>query len=280
MAENEFILLNVLGLALIAALCIALTALYWRRILKRIRTKSHQERMKRMVECYRESQKIKSKEAFMYNILHEVQALQEGLDSFLKLFSATELTISSEDWDEASLMLRQRIERLSAIVNGSLVMMQYEDMTEVAKEDDVAVIGFCEDVFQSCMSHLREGVDTKIESSLKDDYQIRTNMACLDVLLRYLILCSMEYTTEGHITLKIAQSEKKDKLIFTLSDTGLGIPDDMKNIVFERLPLSNIRHKITGVRLRTCRTLVKLLGGIIRVDQHYEGGTSIVFTIS
>ena len=52
----------------------------------------------------------------MYNILHEVQALQEGLDSFLKLFSATELTISSEDWDEASLMLRQRIERLSAIV--------------------------------------------------------------------------------------------------------------------------------------------------------------------
>ena len=216
----------------------------------------------------------------MYNILHEVQALQEGLDSFLKLFSATELTISSEDWDEASLMLRQRIERLSAIVNGSLVMMQYEDMTEVAKEDDVAVIGFCEDVFQSCMSHLREGVDTKIESSLKDDYQIRTNMACLDVLLRYLILCSMEYTTEGHITLKIAQSEKKDKLIFTLSDTGLGIPDDMKNIVFERLPLSNIRHKITGVRLRTCRTLVKLLGGIIRVDQHYEGGTSIVFTIS
>ena len=45
MAENEFILLNVLGLALTAALCIALTALYWRRILKRIRTKSHQERI-------------------------------------------------------------------------------------------------------------------------------------------------------------------------------------------------------------------------------------------
>ena len=53
----------------------------------------------------------------------------------------------------------------------------------------------------------------------------------------------------------------------------------MKEYLFETLPKDNIRHKIIGIRLRVCRALVKLMGGSIYLNPHYEGGTSIVFTI-
>ena len=158
--------------------------------------------------------------------------------------------------------------------------MKYEDMSEVDLNDEVLVNEFCEDVFNSCLPHLAEGVDVSLETSLPDYTHIYTNMGCLDILLRFLILCSMEYTVKGHITLKVTREVVAKKLVFTINDTGLGIPDDTKNLVFDRLPYGNIRHKITGLRLCTCRALVRLLGGSIHVDPRYTEGTSIVFSIS
>ena len=271
------IALQIVGALTLGGTCVGLTALYWRRRHLKL---SHLGELKQMVDHYRMARKAQSKVEFMYNILYEVQALQEGLDSYMKLFSSPDMTMSCEDWSETSRLLIKRVDQMSATVNSALLMMQYEDMAEVRKDDEVLVNEFCKDVFESCFPHLTDGVEATFETSLSDDHRIHTNMACLDVLLRYLILCSMEYTSEGHITLSVMPNEnKRNELVFTLSDTGEGIPDDMKNVVFDRLPLSNIRHKITGVRLRTCRTLVRLLGGCIHVDSRYEGGTSIVFSI-
>lgn len=279
MAENEFILLNVLGLALTAALCIALTALYWRRVMKRIRTMSHQERMKRLVDCRRAEQKAQGKAEFMNNILQEVQTLQVGLDSYLKVFSDPDMTVPPREWERTSQLLLRRTAQLQAVVNGALVVMRYDDLPEVPQDDVVVVNVFCQDVFKSCMNYLRDGVETNFVTSLPDDYCLRTSMSCLDILLRSLILCAMDYTTHGHITLMVTADDRHKRLQFTLRDTGLGIPEDSKNQVFDRLPYGDIRHKITGLRLHTCKAMVRLLGGNIHVDTRYEEGTSMVFSV-
>lgn len=279
MNGDNYILLNVLGLLLIAALSIGLTALYWRRILKRIRTASHQEKMRRLVDSRRAEQKLRLKAEFTINILQEVQTLQVGLDSYLKLFADPDMSIPPNVWERTSRLLQRRAAQMQAMVDGGLVVMQYDELSEVPRDDMVAVNVFCQDVFNSCMKYLRNGVETAFETSLPDDYIIKTNMSCLDLLLRCLILCSMEYTTKGHITLKVIADNTCGKLVFTLNDTGLGIPEDTKNQVFDRLPYDTVENKITGLRLRTCKAMVRLLGGAIHVDPRYEEGTSMVFSI-
>jgi len=264
---------------LVAALSIGLTALYWRRILKRIRRSSHHEKMRRLVDCRRAEQKVRLKAEFTINILQEVQTLQVGLDSYLKMFCDPDMAIPPKEWERTSQLLLRRVAQLQAIVNGALVVMQYDELSEVPHDDAVVVNVFCEDVFNSCMKYLRSGVETAFETSLPDNYTINTNMSCLDLLLRCLILCSMEYTTKGHITLKVVADNTCGKLVFTLNDTGLGIPEDSKNQVFDRLPYDTVENKITGLRLRTCKSMARLLGGAIHVDPRYEEGTSMVFSI-
>ena len=105
-------------------------------------------------------------------------------------------------------------------------------------------------------------------------------MGYLRKVFKNLLICSMEYTSEGYIKMTVTEDAKNGLLRFILSDTGLGIPDDVLEHVFVRLPNDDINNKITGVRLRIAYALVHLLGGTIYVDTQYYPGTSIVFTIA
>ena len=174
MTEYEMILINMLGLLLIAALSIGLTALYWRRILKRIRTASHQEKMRRLVDSRRAEQKARLKAEFTINILQEVQTLQVGLDSYLKLFADPDMSIPPNVWERTSRLLQRRAAQMQAMVDGALVVMQYDELSEVPHDDVVEVNVFCQDVFNSCLKYLRNGVETNFETSLPDDYIIKT----------------------------------------------------------------------------------------------------------
>ena len=76
------------------------------------------------------------------------------------------------------------------------------------------------------------------------------------------------------------EDKKRNRLQFILNDTGTGIPDEIKETVFDKLPKdSNLRNKIVGVRLRICRALTNVLGGSVYIDTNYSPGTSIVFSI-
>ena len=272
----------------IAALTVWLSALYWRGQMRQYDDLQHIRMMemrfgldKERVTNDIQKQKALNRAEMAYNVMHDVQAVHQGVDGYLRMMMDPALTPPPEDWDMLCREVKRKSALLRDLVDSAIELMQYETLADVPKEDQVLVNNFCQDMFEACERYLKNpNLDLIFETALADDYTVKTNMGYLRKLIKDLLICSMEYTNEGFIKLMVTGDEKRHLLHFMIKDTGPGMPKDVQKTVFEHLPnAENMRDKITGIRLRRSRALTHLLGGTIYLDTHYHEGTAIVFSI-
>jgi signal transduction histidine kinase len=110
-------------------------------------------------------------------------------------------------------------------------------------------------------------VDTSIEADAK---LIRTDSAYMRRILQNLITNSMQAMQEqGKLT--IAVSRKKDAIVVSVADTGVGIPDEVKARMFT--PLLTTKSKGQGLGLAVVKRLVDALKGSISFESDTGKGT-------
>ena len=85
---------------------------------------------------------------------------------------------------------------------------------------------------------------------------------------------------EGHIHLDYTINHNDSTITFSVSDTGIGVPEGKEEIIFRRFEkLSNLYSGI-GLGLNICRMISEMLGGTVVVDTTYPGpGARFLFTI-
>jgi signal transduction histidine kinase len=131
--------------------------------------------------------------------------------------------------------------------------------------------------------------DIHIDTSLPQ--AIRTDMARLKQVLKNLIANAFKFTKEGGVSVRIAPAPAKSEtaalasapavIAFSVSDSGIGIPRDKQQIIFEAFQQADgttSRHYGgTGLGLSISRELTRLLGGEIRLSS--EPGKGSTFTL-
>ena len=282
-------ILSIVLFALVVAVLSALaTSLVWRWLIRndRVKYKSKDdidriENQKRHISNLRDIKRMVNTIDLVCDILHDEHTVLQDTYSYLKLMMKPGYNFSEHELDYLRQETNRKSKMLQKMISFSIETLQYERQMDVPREDFIAINQFCEDIFVTCERYLKnDKIDLSIETPLSDAYTVCTNMNYLHKLIKHLLICSMDYTTEGFIKLKLDEDKKHNRLCFVLSDTGPGIPKDIVNHVFDKLPNdSNIKNRITCVRLRICYAIVHLLGGYIYVDQNYTNGTSIVFAI-
>ena len=306
-ATTPQIITNVIAALIIISLVIAFTGAYWRRAIMKVKSVAKEtvdllkanhetdvqkridkqmetvrlDRMKDRVTLEKQSQVMKSRQDFFYKVLSEIQKLHDGMTSYMELLNSADLKPGQEEWKMLRQHMDERADYIREMVDSTLKIMRYEDMKEVERKDHVLVNNFCQDVFESCQHYMTGNVDLRIETHLEDDEKVLTNMKLLQQVLIGLLRCSMQFTHEGEIVLKVSHFREKDRnsLLFSVCDTGQGIPPDAQEVAFEQMQDTDISIKIIVVRLRLCRALVRLLGGTIGIDTLYSPGTRIYFNI-
>ena len=297
----------ILATLLAIGMVMTLTGMYWRSVIKKGKAvaleqldqlkKDHEDdidsrleqqmqtvhidRMKDRVTLDKQARMLRSKLDFYYKVLTEIQKLHDGMTSYMELFKKADLRPGQQEWDMLCSHMDDRADYIREMVDSTLKIMHYEELSEVERKDHVLVNNFCHDVYESCQQYLTGEVDVRLETELEDDETVTTNMKLLQIVLTALLRCSMQFTHEGEIVLKANRLQKEDKnyLHFAVSDTGQGIPERSKSTAFEHMADTDISIKIIVVRLRLCKAIVKLLGGNIFMDPHRKKGTSMIFTI-
>ena len=301
------LILQIVAAIVLVIIAISLTAAYWRRAIKKVRAVAkeqidkvkarqeadmenqleeqlqslHMDRMKDRVTLEKQAQTMKSKLDFYFKVLSEIQSLHNGMTSYMELLNSPDLELGQEELNMMRQHMDERADYIREMVDSTLKIMIYEDMKEIERKDHVLVNSFCQDVFESCQHYMSGNVDLRVETHLDDDEKVLTNMKLLQQVLIGLLRSSLQFTHEGEILLKVSYFHQKDKkgLVFSVCDTGLGIPDTARDVAFEQMQDTDISIKIVVVRLRLCRALVRLLGGTISIDPLYTPGTRIYFNI-
>ena len=112
-----------------------------------------------------------------------------------------------------------------------------------------------------------------------DSLFIQTDAVKFKQVIINLLTNASKFTKEGHIRLSFSVDEGKRLITLAISDTGIGVPKEKAEAVFERFVKLNQYVQGTGLGLSLCRIIVERLGGKIWLDTSYTEGARFMFCI-
>ena len=230
-----------------------------------------------------ESDRLKS--AFLANISHEIRTPVNGIIGFTDLLQKPDL--SEEKRKNYTGIIRKSGKRLLDSINDLINMSRIEAglIDIVSKDEDLNEI--TDDLYQFFAPEAKEkGLEFSFSSKLPEKLKmVKTDREKYISIITNLIKNAIKYTFEGAITfgLRVVPNEKGPMIEFFISDTGIGIPADKLDKVFDRF--IKINHQKTkavegsGLGLSITKSYVELLGGSIFVESGENRGSTFRFTL-
>lgn len=215
------------------------------------------------------------KGAFLANMSHEIRTPLNAIVGFSDVLTIK--GISREDHDSFVNIIKTNTNTLLRLVNNVLEVSRLEKEQTVYDQEYVDAVPLC----QQALSLLHREDQTKqlLFECDQEAVYLRTDSQRLQQVISNLLSNANKYTQEGTITLRIAVDEKRKKAIFSVADTGCGIPLDKQSLVFERFErLDDFEQGSGGLGLSICKLIVEKWAGEIWIDPEYTEGARFVFT--
>ncbi|MCK7559054.1 ATP-binding protein [Chitinophaga sedimenti] len=112
---------------------------------------------------------------------------------------------------------------------------------------------------------------------------IETDHLRLEQVLKNLLSNALKFTSQGAVSLLVGMNPSKDAVTFTVKDTGIGIPEEKQQVIFEAFQQADgsTRRKYggTGLGLSISRELMKLLGGTLSLRSVLGEGSEFTVTV-
>jgi two-component system, NarL family, sensor histidine kinase BarA len=229
-----------------------------------------------------EMNRVKSE--FLANMSHE---LRTPLNSIIGFSEILETAPSLNDKQHGfAHNIRTAGRHLLEMINDILDLAKLEsgrfDISLADVNVKVLVEELC-DMIRSMAEEKRISVQAKVADNLPDAY---TDQVKLRQILTNLLANAVKFTPDGGRVTVSAKKTDSDKLILTVSDTGVGIPEEDREIIFEKFRQGSSlsgsssltkEYEGTGLGLSIVRELCQLLGGTVTLES--EVGKGSIFTV-
>lgn len=185
---------------------------------------------------------------------------------------------SSEDEQQGYVdIIKTNSDLLLRLINDILDVSRLEADRVTFTFEECDVVPLCQRVLAS-VSQARKSENEFIFECDRESMDMRTDTQRLQQVIINLLSNADKFTRNGKITLGLKMDEKQREVLFSVSDTGTGIPLEKQKLVFERFEKLNEYVQGTGLGLSICKLTVEKWGGKIWVDPGYTDGARFVFT--
>ena len=220
-----------------------------------------------------ESSRLKS--AFLANMSHEIRTPLNAIVGFSDVLASGG---SSEDEQQGYVdIIKTNSDLLLRLINDILDVSRLEADRVTFTFEECDVVPLCQRVLAS-VSQARKSENEFIFECDRESMDMRIDTQRLQQVIINLLSNADKFTRNGKITLGLKVDETQRRVIFSVSDTGTGIPLEKQKLVFERFEKLNEYVQGTGLGLSICKLTVEKWGGEIWVDPGYTDGARFVFT--
>ncbi len=238
---------------------------------------SAKEELDRRAEQLELSNKYKSE--FLANMSHELRTPLNSIIMLSKMLSKNEKdTLVEKDVKKAKIIYKSGGELLR-LINDILDLSKIEAGKMVINPVEFAnkeIVTDMNDLFQGIAQE--KGIQFLTEDKTKS--YIYSDKERLAQILRNFLSNAFKFTKKGEVKLSIAEHDE-DHYRYSITDTGIGIPKDKQQIIFEAFKqadgTTSREYGGTGLGLSIARELTKLLQGQIELDS--EAGKGSTFSI-
>ena len=226
-----------------------------------------------------ESDRLKS--AFLHNISHEIRTPLNAIVGFATLLGTSELTADRKK--EFVTIIQASNEQLLSIISGILSLAALEAGQEQVNESETDLNQLLLNVYeQQIVNPVSKDVTLSYHPSMPDDQAfVYTDPIKLTQILVNLVGNALKFTQKGKV--RFGYNLNDNKLQFFVEDTGIGIPEEMQEIIFERFRQvdnsATRKYGGTGLGLALSKGYVELLGGNMVLTSVPGKGSIFSFTI-
>lgn len=229
-----------------------------------------------------EAEQIKSQ--FLANMSHELRTPLTGVLGYTKLLSSTHLNSEQKDYVGT---IKQSSETLLAIINDTLDLSRLEAGKLLIDQVDFDLLEVIESTLELLAPTAYQKRLELVRVVAADvPLYLRGDPLRLRQVLTNLLSNAIKFTEHGSVAIEVkalSQDERETKLMFNISDTGIGIPAGELSKLFHAYARSRIstQHHVegTGLGLAICKKLLDLMGGDIKVTSKVGTGTSFEFQL-
>ena len=221
-----------------------------------------------------ESNRLKS--AFLANMSHEIRT---PLNSIVGFSDVLAMGDSTEDEQQSYYqIIKTNSDLLLRLINDILDLSRLEANRVTLTWEECDVVQLCSQVVAS-VSFSRQSSDNQfLFSTSFETFRMVTDVQRMQQVIINLLSNADKFTKGGKITLDFSVNEEKQMAIFSVTDTGCGIPKEKQGLVFERFEKLNEYAQGTGLGLSICKLIVHKWKGSIWIDPDYTGGARFVFS--
>lgn len=280
--NTRTILFSVLGL-----LCIVVIFLWQQR---KLNAKLHlaknklDEQNRTLIKAEEELRKAKEvaeqsnwlKTMFIQNMSHEIRTPLNSIVGFSGVL--VDMLDEKEDIGQYVALIESNSKLLLKLVGDILDISILDSEVEI-KHNAVDVNACCQASIDAAGASFDPGVRLIFEPAC-DELIINSNYNYIVQVLDNLLGNASKFTHEGSVTLAYEVKKEENQLIFTVTDTGIGIPVEEQERVFERFVKLDNFSQGAGLGLSICRIVAERLGGYLMIDKGYTQGTRVIFCVS
>jgi PAS domain S-box-containing protein len=228
----------------------------------------------------------KAKTQFLANVSHDIRTPMHAIMGFTNMLDA----MKSDKESKIIEIIKKNSKVLMALVDELLDISKVESGSMVLRSDQFNLKEFVDSVVENAMFEV-QGKDVKIFNEYKFDMEfVEGDAPRLGQIMGNILNNAIKYTDSGEIRIFTeATTDPSDpnkcRMKVSIKDTGLGIPNDKINMVFE--PFTRF-HEFKGGKMREgsglglyiAKTLIDMMGGMITVVSEVGVGSTFYFEVN
>lgn len=216
------------------------------------------------------------KSEFIQNMSHEIRTPLNSIVGFSQILSS--MSQHDAEMKEYAGIIEQGSNNLLQLVQDVLDISDLDSETEIPADINCEVTSLCQECIEQTQSYLKPDVSLNLQAE-QNEFYFLTSPQYLSQILLHLLRNAAKFTLEGQITLAWHTDKENNNIVFSVTDTGVGIPPDKREFIFERFAKVDTFAQGTGLGLSIARLCAEKMGGGLTLDPDYTNGSRFVLTL-
>ena len=273
---EKFGFIIIIVASIFAILLIAfLISLYYFINTKRLNVDIENSRKELMIAKDKAEESNRLKTVFLATMSHEIRTPLNAIIGF-----SNALISENNNRDEISSykeLIQTNAELLLELINNVLDVARLEADRVKFYIIDCDIVSLCRSAISS-VSYSKKTAAELIFDPPMGYYNIQTDSNRLRGIIMNLLTNAIKFTPAGFIILNFKIENDNNRILFSVTDTGCGIPIEKHDVIFNSFIKLNQHQQGTGLGLPICKLTINKLGGDIWIDTNHTDGTKVVFS--